>query len=179
MADKTELERLFKKRGFADFRWFDPKEIVVAQWVRMKCQFGCPEYGRTASCPPNTPTIAECERFFGDYREAVIFHFARAVAKPEDRFAWTRELHLKFLDLEREVFCAGHEKAFLLVMDSCALCAECAATREECKEPKRARPTPEAMGVDVFSTVRKTGYPIRVLSDYDQTMNRYAFLLIE
>jgi hypothetical protein len=35
------------------------------------------------------------------------------------------------------------------------------------------------MAVDVFSTVRSMGYPIEVLSDYRQTMNRYAFLLIE
>jgi hypothetical protein len=32
--------------------------------------------------------------------------------------------------------------------------------------------------VDVFSTVRKVGCPIQVLTDYTQTMNRYAFLLI-
>jgi hypothetical protein len=27
--------------------------------------------------------------------------------------------------------------------------------------------------------VRKVGYPIHVLSDYSQAMNRYAFLMIE
>jgi hypothetical protein len=42
-----------------------------------------------------------------------------------------------------------------------------------------SRPTPDALAVDVFSTVRKLGYPIEVLSDYDQEMNRYAFLLID
>jgi hypothetical protein len=35
------------------------------------------------------------------------------------------------------------------------------------------------MAVDVFSTVRKIGYPIEVLADYRQAMNRYAFLMIE
>jgi hypothetical protein len=35
------------------------------------------------------------------------------------------------------------------------------------------------MAVDVFSTVRKVGYSIQVLADYAQTMNRYAFLLVE
>ena len=42
-----------------------------------------------------------------------------------------------------------------------------------------ARPSPEALAVDVFGTVRSLGFPIEVLSDYDQTMNRYAFLLVE
>jgi hypothetical protein len=38
---------------------------------------------------------------------------------------------------------------------------------------------PEGLAVDVFSTVRKLGYPIQVLPDYKQTMNRYSFLMIE
>jgi hypothetical protein len=37
----------------------------------------------------------------------------------------------------------------------------------------------EALAVDVFSTVRKYGFPIEVLSDFSQAMNRYAFLLVE
>jgi len=35
------------------------------------------------------------------------------------------------------------------------------------------------MAVDVFTTVRNIGYPIEVLYDYSQEMNRYAFLLIQ
>ena len=34
------------------------------------------------------------------------------------------------------------------------------------KEPRLARPTPEAMAIDVYTTVRWVGYPIEVLSDY-------------
>jgi hypothetical protein len=41
------------------------------------------------------------------------------------------------------------------------------------------RPEADALGVDVYTTVRKLGYPIEVLSDYKQAMNRYAFLLID
>jgi hypothetical protein len=41
------------------------------------------------------------------------------------------------------------------------------------------RPCPESMGVDVFATVRKYDLPIKVLKDYDDEMNRYAFLLID
>ncbi len=42
-----------------------------------------------------------------------------------------------------------------------------------------ARPTPEALAIDVFSTVRQIGYPIRVVQGYDDEMNRYAFLMVE
>jgi predicted metal-binding protein len=145
----------------------------------MKCLFGCPEYGRTGTCPPNTPSVAECERFFKEYKTAAIFHFEKRVAKPEDRHAWTRETNLRLSKLEREVFLDGYVRAFLLFMDSCTICQKCSGSRADCKEPHLARPTPEAMAVDVFSTVLRAGYPIEVLPDYDRAMNRYAFLLIE
>jgi hypothetical protein len=32
--------------------------------------------------------------------------------------------------------------------------------------------------MDVFTTVRKVGYTINVLSNYNEKMNRFAFLLI-
>ncbi len=179
MMNRENLEELFRKHEYTDFKWIDPKEFVVAQWVRMKCMFGCDEYGRTATCPPNVPSVSECERFFRDYKDAVIFHFEKRVDKPEDRWDWTRELNRKLLELEREVFCSGYEKAFLLFLDSCNLCDGCPGVRSKCKEPEQARPTPESLAMDVFTTVRKVGYSIDVLSDYDQKMNRYAFLLIE
>ncbi|MFZ2055653.1 MAG: DUF2284 domain-containing protein [Candidatus Aminicenantales bacterium] len=179
MATKKELEAAFRKRGFADYRWLDPRKIVVAQWTRLKCMFGCGEYGRTATCPPHVPSVAECERFFREYRRAVVFHFSKKVPKPEDRFTWTRRLNLTLLELEREVFLSGHEKAFLIFLDSCNLCPKCSGARETCLKPRQARPTTDAMAVDVFSTVRALGYPIEVLARTDQLMNRYAFLMID
>jgi len=73
----------------------------------------------------------------------------------------------------------GYHKGFLLPMSPCNICEECTGVKEECKNPKSAWPTPEGMAIDVCSTVRKYGFPIDVVTDYSQTMNRYAFLLIE
>ncbi len=179
MSDSQGLEGLFAKHGYTDFRWIDPQDIVVAQWVRIKCMFGCGEYGRNACCPPNVPSALECREFFDGYEKAAIFHFEKIVDVPEDRHEWTRGVNAGLIALERAVFLAGYHKAFLLFMDSCGLCEKCPGVRGRCKEPLSARPTPEAMAVDVFSTVRRVGYPIEVLSDYRQTMNRYSILLIE
>jgi predicted metal-binding protein len=81
--------------------------------------------------------------------------------------------------LETATFLKGHEKAFLLFMAPCQLCRECEGTTDGCKHPRAARPVPEALAVDVFSTARQAGYPIEVLTEYTQAMNRYALLLIE
>jgi predicted metal-binding protein len=141
--------------------------------------FGCVEYGKIACCPPSTPSVDECKRFFQDYSEAVVFHFEKKLEKPEERHEWARGINKRLLALEREVFLAGNPKTFLLFMDSCSLCKECGEERVKCKNKRSARPSPEAMAIDVFSTVRQLGYPIDVLIDYSQTMNRYAFLLVE
>ena len=183
IESKTErLDKIFKAH-FADdsmdYKFIDPQKIIVAQWVRMKCLFGCGEYGKNACCPPNVPSILECERFFREYSSAVIFHFKKTVDKPEDRFKWTREVNLKLSKLEREVFISGFERAFMLFMDSCSFCEECTGKRENCKQPRISRPGPEAMGVDVYSTVRQFGFHIEVRSDFSQQMDRYAFFMVE
>ncbi len=179
MANHAQLEALFQQHGFHDFRWIDPSDIVVAEWVRMKCAYGCDSYGRRASCPPNLPSVAECREFIREYETAAVFHLAKAVDKPEDRWPWGRDVGRELMRLERAVFLADYPKAFLLLPAPCSLCETCAGVRAECKHPKLARPTPEGMAIDVFTTVRSIGYPIQVLSDYTQTMNRYAFLLVE
>jgi predicted metal-binding protein len=179
VIDQTALETLFAAHGYTDYKWMDPAKIVVAQWVRMKCTFGCTVYGQNASCPPNTPSVEECRQFFKEYTSGVIIHFPQAVDKPEDRHAWARQVNAGLSKLERAVFLSGYPKTFLLFMDHCGICAECPGVRSACKVPRQARPAPEAMAVDVFSTVRQYGFPIQVLTEYTQTMNRYAFLLIE
>ena len=30
--------------------------IVVSRWVQLKCQYGCPEYGKRLTCPPHSPS---------------------------------------------------------------------------------------------------------------------------
>jgi predicted metal-binding protein len=175
---KKRLDDLLHAQGYADYQWIDPQKIVVAQWVRMKCMFGCSEYGHGASCPPNTPSVSDCERFFGEYSRAVILHFNGVMEKPDDRHGWSKKINARLVKLEREVFLAGFERVFLLFMDSCCFCRECSGDRRSCNQPRMARPAPEAMAVDVYSTVSRFGFPIAVRTDYDQKMDRYAFLMI-
>lgn len=178
-ANRKGLEMIFKKHGFTDFKWLDPQKIVVSQWVRMKCLYGCPHYGAAGCCPPNVPTVSECREFLREYSTAVVFHFSEKMKNPEDRHGWTKKINARLLKAERDVFLVGNQRAFLLYMDTCQACAECTPTRSGCNNKKAARPVPEALAIDVFSTARSIGYPIDVLSDFSLRMNRYAFLLIE
>jgi predicted metal-binding protein len=95
------------------------------------------------------------------------------------RRTWGAKVNAGLSKVERDVFLAGYPKAFMLFMTACRLCAECVGARADCKKPQLSRPTPEAMAVDVFATLRKLGYPIEVLTDRSDQMNRYAFLMVE
>jgi predicted metal-binding protein len=174
-----KLEEIFRGHSFDDFKWIDPTTIAVARWVRMKCMFGCSEYGRNAACPPNVPGVDECAQFFLEYNRAVLFHIAKQLDSPKELKRWIKGVHKELLKVEREVFLSGFEKAFMLFIDNCCFCALCVPGREECKNPAMARPTVEAMAVDVYRTARSAGFPIAVRTDPSQEMNRYALLMVE
>ena len=177
--NRKALEKIFVSHDFADFRWINPKDIVVSQWVRLKCIFGCPTYGKKGSCPPNTPSVEECREFFSEFSQAVIFRVQARVGDPAKRSEWSAGVNSDLLKIERKVFLQGFPKAFLLFLDECCLCKECPGTRIDCKNLKSCRPCPESLAVDVFATVRTYGYPIEVLTDYQDVMNRYSFLLVD
>jgi len=100
--------------------------------------FGCKNYGKCGTCPPNTPSVLEWKEFFHGYETCAVFHFTKRVKRPEDRFGWTRGVNSKILKLEREVFLSGYYKDFLLFMDSCNLCESCPGIRQLCKNPNPA-----------------------------------------
>jgi len=179
MIDRKKLELLFKKYNFKDFKWIEPEKIMVNQWVRMKCIFGCPAYGKRSCCPPNSPSISECRNFFNEYREAVIFHIPKKLSNKDEFPGWSNEVNTNLSNMEREVFLSGYHKAFIFFMTPCSICKECKTTKSDCIDKYKSRPTPESFGIDVFGTARLYDFPIEVLTDYGQTMNRYAFLLVE
>lgn len=176
---ENEMKEVFERHGCGDFRFIDPSIIVTGQWVRMKCRFGCPDYGKGIACPPNLPSLEECREFFGEYSRAAIFHFSAALDDPDARHDWTRDINRQLLRVEREVFLADHYRAFVLFIDPCNLCMECAGPGSECAAPLSARPAGEGLGMDVYATARAAGYRINVLQQPTDEMDRFGFLLID
>ena len=173
------IDQLMQSKGFPDFRWVAGRDVVVEQWVRFKCTFACEEFGRNACCPPNTPSVGECRELFLGYGHIAVIHLRTTRAEGEDPRIWKHEVNTRFLELERAAFLAGFYKALALFPGDCSLCAECVSSRADCRNGGSSRPVPEALAVDVYATVRNVGFPIQVLTDRSQTMNRYGFLLVE
>jgi predicted metal-binding protein len=146
----------------------DAETIVVAQWVLAKCRFGCPGYGDRLTCPPYSPTPDQTQKMIDAYKAGLLIHGGENT--PINRIA---------VKLEKRMFLDGHEKAFAMGAGPCFLCEDCPVESGQCKYPEEARPSMEACGIDVFSTVKAHGFPLEVLKGEDDEPNYYALVLIE
>jgi len=161
------LRLLAQKIGIPDTTVIQVKDVVIANWVRLKCQYGCGSYGKKLTCPPYSPTPDQTRKILSPYQWAILIH--------GDQNTEMRRLGAEF---EREAFLAGYYKAFVLVCGPCHICEECAFD-SGCRFPSQARPAMEACGIDVYSTVRAVGMPVEVVLSSECRQDRYALLLLE
>ncbi len=139
--------------------------IVTAEWVRVKCQYGCGGYGRSLACPPFTPTPEQTRKILAHYNDSLLVHVDEMI-----------DLNKIVYTLEKEIFFDGYYKAFCMGAGPCERCEVCP---EFCQHPDEVRPSMEACGIDVFSTVRTQGFPIQVLKTRKCKYNFYGVILIE
>ena len=60
--------------GLDGAKVIDPRSIVTAEWVRMKCQFGALNYGMRHCCPPFTPRPEKTQKVIDSYQKAILLH---------------------------------------------------------------------------------------------------------
>jgi predicted metal-binding protein len=152
--------------GAAVARVMPASRVVTAEWVRLKCQFGCAGYGKRLGCPPRTPTPGETRRVLAGYRHALIL----AGDEPRGRRARLAA------EIERAAFLDGLYKAFGLGAGPCRLCAEC-NVGGRCRHPESGRPAMEACGIDVYATCRNAGIELNVVTSRRQKP-RYVNLVL-
>jgi predicted metal-binding protein len=175
---KEQIEKILQSNGVTDYEWVSPqRDIALAHWVRFKCMFGCNEYGKVGSCPPAVPPVDECHKMIREDTNALILHFSIQSQTKDEK----HQLMTNLLTLELEIFLAGYYKVFLMPHHSCMFCDDCVAdgTRIKCVDKAKSRPSPDAMGIDVFQTARNAGYSIEVVPTRDSMTNRFSFVLID
>jgi len=166
------LEGLCKeavKLGASEAKAIKAKDVVTAEWVRLKCQFGCGGYNQHLTCPPFSPTPSVMRKILDEYEWAILLKF-----KPP----WPGKIRLVITDIERAVFLSGYYKAFGLASGPCDICEECSVKEGICRSPDKARPSMEACGIDVYATARGAGLPIHVVRTRDETPTYYGLVLV-
>ena len=155
-----------------------PSSVVTAQWVRLKCQFGCFAYGTGHCCPPRTPTPEETRAILDSYRRAILIRIE--IADSPERSAYYAKCFEALVELEGAMFKDGYYKAFVFLAGPCRMCKECTALENKlCTFPEKARPSLESCGIDVYQTVRNNGYFIQTLREQNETNNKYCLLMVD
>lgn len=173
---KEEIYDLTKDYKNFKFDFIDTNTIVVEPWTRLKCQFGCPNYGKTLVCPPYTPKAEEFVGMVNSYKTAILFEIS--LASIEDDIGGISKI-----SVEIENLCAhfGYYKAFGMGAGPCMVCKskgeEC--DLDECRYPNEARPSGEACGVDIHKTIENNGYDILGIDEENDSYFCYGIVLLE
>lgn len=158
--------------GVDGAKQIDPRSVVTAEWVRMKCQFGCTGFGLSLCCPPRTPTPDITRKVIDSYEKAILLH--RRLKKGER----SKFLNEAVVRLEIEMFLDGYYKAWSMGSGPCRLCKEC-DLNAPCRHGYEARPSMEACGIDVFKTARDNGFPIEVVKTHEDERDVFGVILAE
>ena len=151
--------------GAQDAKLIEPKSVVTAEWVRLKCQYGCHSYGRNLSCPPHSPTPEQTRRVLDEYQHAILIDSGR----------YPKIVRI-IPALERAVFLDGFHKVLGFAAGPCTLCEKCT---KYCGHPHEARPSMEACGIDVYTTVRDHGFTINVVREETCERHYFGLLLVD
>jgi predicted metal-binding protein len=153
--------------GFFAAVELDPACIRSEAWVRAKCAYGCPRYGRHWSCPPHSMDQAGFEELLGSYSRALL-----VAGQPP-----LRGFQESLLELEREAFLGGFKKALVFSGGPCCWCDEC--DDRQCRFPEKRRPSLESCGCDVFALAERCGIPVAPLHNSDDFVQYIGLLLVD
>lgn len=81
------------------------------------------------------------------------------------------------VELSRRAFLDGYYKSIAFGSGPCLICKEC--DLEHCRFPKKAVPSMEGCGIDVFATARLNGFEIDTVKDKEDVHNYFGLVLFE
>ena len=167
MEQPDKYVKMALEMGARDSRVISIDDIVFDPRSLLKCMYGCRDWGTRWTCPSSSKGLKpwEAERILKRYQWGLLIHTNNPT-----------RAHEIALEVERNAFLDGYPFALSLI--DCYVCDSCAFP-DPCRFPKKSRPELQAMGIDVYSTVKQQGLPIQPLKTRNDTPNYYALVLIE
>ncbi len=174
---KRDLELYEKKAvqlGATDARIISARKVMIDPRVRLKCLVPrCHLYGETPNCPPYTPELHEMREIIKKYEYAILMK--NDVIPVEDfldnekwhkaHMAHQGKTHRIVSGVEALAFNDGYYFAAGFAAGGCKttlcggrICQFLDSGR--CRFPLKARPSMEAVGIDVYRLVSEVGWEI-------------------
>ena len=204
--DLEKLCNLAQELGVSHAKAIDAKYVTADERVRLKCQVPrCDDYGLNLMCPPNVMPVADFIKILSRYKFAVLLQLNCPIRQDMLKMieseqgyltdlyqnkAFLASYHKTFTPAKKKLqeivhrvesaaYSMGHTFATGFIAGSCRLCAECVAigSNEPCRQPFKARPSMEAMGIDVVQTAANAGLPFEAPPNETVVFN--GLILIE
>jgi predicted metal-binding protein len=177
-----------KDLGATNAKPFNAKDVVIDERVKMKCRVPpCKDYGKNLMCPPYVMSTKELRDVISKYEWALLIQVeapfntdvkneisqtgdvASLYRNKEFLMAFGKNfgsnfnlLHLIINKVEAKASMLGYRFATGFKAGACRLCPECVAEKsgKHCRHPYQARPSMEAVGIDVLKTAEIAGLPV-------------------
>jgi predicted metal-binding protein len=187
-SGSPNLEKLFTEMGgyvelalqtgATHARIITAADIVLDPRVQYKCMIPkCVSYGTCAHCPPHVPGIEETEKVLKCFHFAVLAAMSMPASnvmratdgsfRPEHDInpPMRSKMHEIVCKVEAQAFYDGHYFATAFSSGACKKlwCPEepCQVLAGKgCRNPLKARPSMEAMGMDVYRMITEAGWDI-------------------
>ena len=166
----TPVQKLIhpiKAIGFHDVFEISPQSVVVSEFPKNKCKFGCSSADKK-HCQANDIPLDETRRLLSTYTRALLLK-----GEPP-----TNDFQHQILEAEKIAFKTGYHKAFAFWAGPCTICPSCDLD-QPCRNTKNRRPSMEGSGIDVFETVRGNGETLETRSNKGDIIKYYGLLLLE
>jgi predicted metal-binding protein len=186
MAIEEDLSTLCtnaKTYGASRVSVLPASEVVIDPRVRLKCQVPvCPNYGVNLMCPPRTMDPADFAKVLRGFSHTILVQTpicdnpdhiqgfmngdSVEIMEADREYPMTIRKGLENLlelmgKLEKDASNMGYRFSAALSGGPCKLCERCVGqkTGSPCRYPFKARPSMQALGVDVFQTAENAGMP--------------------
>lgn len=168
--DLLDMCRKASELGASQAAVIPVADIVLDERAALKCLVPlCSHYGVDLMCPPNLIPVSQFRTILNRYTYAILVKvdFPPESLRPETNRAKADYINIAgdARKLLHEIVCRieslaiqqGYHFAAGLIGGSCPLCEECVGVKSglPCRHPFKARPSMEAMGIDVMATARK------------------------
>ena len=164
-----QLIKTAMERGATEAKIIPAHEIILDERVILKCQVPlCNEYGNHPLCPPNSPSLGQFRGVLKKYSRALLIQLRTPVDQLDSEseegrkkaiYARANELHEIVNAVEKAAQGLGFTFAAGFIGGACKLCDPCVGVKsgKPCKHPFKARPSMEAVGIDVHRTAQRAG----------------------
>jgi len=102
--DNVNLINIVGKYDIEKAKVIETSSISVGEWVKWKCQYGCPLYNKDKSHPSMAPSTEDMKKVLKEYTYAILVN---GVDGPR--------LSKSAINIEHDLYKAGYYKAFALI----------------------------------------------------------------